>query len=293
MAFKKYRVSSESVIKQLPFISTPNGYRQVTSYYLNNDPVQGVRHRENGPAVILESIFGARTEEYWTNGHRTYSITVESSTTTGRYRDRRSECFYNDQGLHRDNGPAAISVDNERKQHCEEYWQNGKLHRDDGPAIIETYAETVHTFPVYRELYYTHGVLGRLNGPTILKKYEDGCCCEEYHLRGQLHRENSPAVIVKNKSGDVIYQEYFLNGVLHRDNGPAIISTPEFHASSCMQDSNGYDNFRKYGDNQPPVIFLTSTSPAQQELYYYHGHKMPAHSTLRDLKRNYLVWARS
>lgn len=48
----------------------------------------------------------------------------------GRYQSDSSECWYRDDVLHREDGPAVINPD-------ASYWYiNGHLHREDGPALL-------------------------------------------------------------------------------------------------------------------------------------------------------------
>ena len=48
----------------------------------------------------------------------------------GRYQSDSSECWYRDDVLHREDGPAIELLDGNK------YWHlNGEKHREDGPAI--------------------------------------------------------------------------------------------------------------------------------------------------------------
>lgn len=97
----------------------------------------GQRHREDGPAVIYRGSLSYCKPEYYLNGklipEEYFSIlTIEKANGGGEIRTWR-----NVKGqLHRKNGPALISFDNDAKVITTQYMQNGKLHREDGPAII-------------------------------------------------------------------------------------------------------------------------------------------------------------
>ena len=110
-------------------------------------------------------------------------------------------CYYKDNLLHREDGPALISGDNEIKK----YFFRGKLHRENGPAIENdngykawyTNGEKIkEEVPSGAQQYTANGLYKRLNG--------DICVFEN----GKLHCTTGPAYICA-ETGTV---SWYLNG---------------------------------------------------------------------------------
>lgn len=56
---------------------------------------------------------------------------------------------------------------------------------------------------------------------------------EKWRMNRKLHRENGPAVIVRDeRSGEVIEEYWYRNGKLHREGGPAVIDRSERNSVS-------------------------------------------------------------
>lgn len=89
--------------------------------------------------------------------------------------------------------------------------EEGRPHRENGPAII---------LPEGGKFYFIHGKMcnkdGQFPKPRNVVKLEH--LKKSKNKRGQLHCEDTPAVILK--SG---HQEWWFNGTLHREGGPAVI----------------------------------------------------------------------
>jgi len=89
--------------------------------------MNGIRHREDGPAVISAS----GTEQWYLNGRR-HREDGPAVTYAGG-----AEEWYHHGKKHREDGPAVIWPDGSEKWDGQtEWWINDKLHREDGPAII-------------------------------------------------------------------------------------------------------------------------------------------------------------
>jgi hypothetical protein len=77
-----------------------------------------------------------------------------------------TKTWYLDEALHREDGPAIISIDGD------EWWySHGSLHRTDGPAIV---------YPDGTQQWYYQGVRHRTDGPAVV--YPDGG--KSWWLRG-------------------------------------------------------------------------------------------------------------
>lgn len=107
--------------------------------------------------------------------------------------------------LHRENGPAVISVD------IEKWYQDGKIHRDGGPAVINI---------LEWEEWWQNGKLHRDNGPAVIY-YEGG---KSYYKKGKLHRDDGPA----QDYTEEMHNRWYLNGKRHRKDGPSCIFPKQF-----------------------------------------------------------------
>lgn len=176
-----------------------------------------------------------------------------------KYLEDGSAQFLLDGKLHREGGPAICRVDGK----AEEWYLNGKRHRVDGPAVLNEDGT---------KEWYFEGKRHRKRGPAVerenglgnewwvfgiqvteeefnnpnLKISKDGVQIWE-NERGEIHREDGPAIIFKPSSiwpegredwyhrglrhrvdgpaikfGDV--EEWYIQGENHREGGPAIIS---------------------------------------------------------------------
>jgi hypothetical protein len=155
--------------------------------------------------------------------------------------------LHRDGPLHREDGPALISTDEDgtrtehyctlgRTQregdgpavtiirpdgaHVNAFCKGGLYHREDGPAIIETLPDGSRT-----EQYYFHGKHPRRDGdlPAVIMTSADGTVRgEKYYSRdGQLHRADAPALIKHFDDGSSL-EIYYRQGKRHRADGPAL-----------------------------------------------------------------------
>ena len=100
-------------------IEYSKGIKRKEEWYVN-----GVRHREGQPAVILYLESGMKYKEKW----------------------------YLRGAMHREDGPALIEYDVSGRKIREDWYKNGKHHREDGPArtiYINTPAGTSAEFSEY------------------------------------------------------------------------------------------------------------------------------------------------
>ena len=117
--------------------------------------------------------------------------------------------------LHREDGPAMI-VQFNRGGTWLKWFRFGQRHREDGPA-----AKTIHADgTVGNQCWYINGIRHNLSGgPTVILTYCTGeVYKKEWHVAGQLHRENGPAVVYLPSNS----KKWYKNGKLHREDGPAV-----------------------------------------------------------------------
>jgi hypothetical protein len=130
-------------------------------------------------------------------------------------------CWYKNDQLHRENGPAYIDDKGNK-----EWYYEGRLHREDGPA-----GEYVDGC----KQWWRHGILHREDGPAIECANGD----EEWLVNGKRHREGGPAVTIVGK-----VREWWYRGERHREDGPAVI-----------YDNGEYENWL-YGSSRKGISML-------------------------------------
>jgi hypothetical protein len=166
--------------------------------FMNKD---GLLHREDGPAYI-----GFDGQQSW----------------------------YKNGKLHRVDGPAIMNSNGNR------FWyREGKCHREDGPAVI--YADGQKNWFLDDEALSEQEFLARtttkqptavpppipapkpinLSPENVNGTLLPSGAREWRNQKGELHRENGPALIHTN--GDTYW---YLNGKYHREDGPAILYEP-------------------------------------------------------------------
>ena len=175
---------------------------------------------------------GARTEEYWQNGH----LQRDQGPARIRYSAggviTRSEWHQLAVGAaasrcHREDGPAVLADDPVLGTHTEEYYVGGQRHREDGPAY-SLIADNGYS----NSSYYRNGELHREDGPAVSTVDSEsdfgteGSVTEEWYREGQLHREDGPAQITTFTKG-ARTECYYLRGLKHREDGPASIKYRE------------------------------------------------------------------
>jgi len=144
--------------------------------------VNGVNHREDGPAVI-----NSYMEEWWINGQRHREDGPAIVSIGG------SVSYYVRGKLHRKDGPAIILTNG-----LQEWWEDGRRHRVDGPASV---------FGENKE-WWVNGELHRTDGPAIV-----GPSRSEWYEKGKLHRLDGPAVQFHHSDINV----WYLDGVRYTE----------------------------------------------------------------------------
>lgn len=139
------------------------------------------------------------------------------------------------------------------------YYEDDKVHRDNGPAII-TYGLRGN---VISELYLQNDLYHRDNDLPALERYNDSGnkTCEEWYISGKLHRNVGPAAIWYRSGGTVSYTIHAQDSKNHRIDGPAIIyyGTDGITVTKTEYHVNGKLMSRSK--------FLKKYDPAQYEKY--------------------------
>lgn len=77
----------------------------------------------------------------------------------------------------------------------------------------------------------------------------DGYPAERWSKNGETHRENGPALIIRDFNGLVLVHQYFRNGRVHRDDGPAQIIT----ASDDFRTETWFKDGLEHRENAPSM----------------------------------------
>lgn len=103
-------------------------------------------------------------------------------------------------------------------------------HYDDNDVLRKVVTKYRHH---QTTIYYNEvGNIHKENGPAFISEDDSGnIICVSFYHNGALHNDNGPAMIT-NYEG--VYEEkYFRHGIVHRDGGPALIvvyKTRTYHA---------------------------------------------------------------
>lgn len=132
--------------------------------------------------------------------------------------------------IHREDGPARLTVDMENGFVPRMEWiQNGKHHRTDGPAKIEAIYNGGQPY-VYSEEWMINGTEHRVGGPSAIKRARDGIIIYDQEIRykqlNKFSRPDGPASLKFGvTAGQVVpvSESWHLDGQLHRTDGPALI----------------------------------------------------------------------
>ena len=128
----------------------------------------GKPHRDRDlPAVqIYDQATGALLrEEWWRHGKR-HRIGKPAVVHHGFWQDKM---WYQDDLLHRVDGPAVVGVDKNGNVMHEEWRILGKQHRQDGPAWFYRNSDTG---VVHHEMWYEYGLEHREDGPAEIYRDE-------------------------------------------------------------------------------------------------------------------------
>jgi len=115
---------------------------------------------------------------------------------------------------------------------------------------MQTYKVTVteEATKWYNENYRLH----RENGPAV--ELKNGF--KYYYINGKFHREDGPAI--ENANGD---KYYYINGISHRQDGPAV------------EWANGYKSYCINGNNLTEQEFNDRNKPCEGKIVEIDGVK--------------------
>lgn len=91
-----------------------------------------------------------------------------------------------------------------------------------------------------------------------------------YHVKGLLHRVNKPALIIKNKYGEVIKEAYYIRGKLHNSNGYAFYVVKRNPLKS-IKVFEWYQQGKKHRINAPAVIIQDEKTSETRGEYWLKG----------------------
>ena len=190
--------------------------------------VDGTRHREDGPAVILVD----GTEEWYAHGqlHRGDDLPAVSKSDGTKQWYLNGTCYSAEgEGWYFGDWSAADVVARRWGRHDGRSLAEFICHREDGPAIVRADGSQVWMRENRRhrvggpavlgadgsQWWYLAGRLHREDGPAVTMA--DGT--QEWWVKGLRHREDDLPAIVRADG----HQEWFVKGLRHREDDPAVV----------------------------------------------------------------------
>lgn len=222
----------------------------------------GVKHRDNGPAVVSNRK-GRYKRAWYANG------AIHRKKLPARIIVRAHEYikeWYTDGMLHRVGAPARIMTTDgiiaERVWCC-----RGKIHNVGAPAIVRY---SLHG-NVKEEIWMENDQIHRDDKYAILtRNYLDGTVSFTWYQLGLKHRENNPAVIIYNNAGVVVGYRWYSYGKLHRVGAPASIDIYNGNEKSARAESWYIDGVQHRDGGLPAVTRCKYGTVIGQE-WYQHG----------------------
>jgi hypothetical protein len=212
--------------------------------------IEGIKHRDDGPAVTYK-YKNEKIEEYYKDGllHREDGPAIDSESVKEYY-------LYGVR--HRDNGPAVI------EKGVEMYYKNGIIHNDQGPAIIYTMRNGKK-----EEYYYLHG--SKVSQSNFEKFKNNNHTTKNVKTSNHYfdtNSENYTTTIVGNEEKRTYSNgkiEYLLDGLRHRDNGPAYIADDV---------EKYYYNGKLHRIDGPAIVYKDNNASNLHEFYYLNGDRL-------------------
>lgn len=160
------------------------------------------------------------------------AICIEGSETIHKW-------FKEQNVIHRENGPAIITYENDKIK-SEEWYDNGN-----GPYRAKYYKNGI----LYYEQFYEGGKIHRKDGPAFIQYYENGSIAYNYFYENGKYRKDGPGIIGYYGNGSIAYEIWYDNDKYHRKGGPAKI---DYYRNGQVKLEYWYENgeYRKDG----PVI---------------------------------------
>ena len=195
--------------------------------------------------------------------------------------------------LHRKDGPAVISYNDDGSVDREEWYLNGQQHREDGPAVIDydddgnvsyerwylngqglnivefaKYLGVDHYKSKLNEVYLKDGKKHREDAPAVIEYNDDGSISyEEWYLNGKKHREDAPAEIWYNDDGSVYRESWYLNG--NEIPKEVILNKLNYHKSEKQEVYLKDGNLHK--EDGPAYIECNDNGTVWREYWYFNG----------------------
>lgn len=212
---------------------------------------KGKLHRLDGPAFILDGnpyffVHGRAHREEKPFSGTMYRINNRKMPYNGIAKLHSNEStvgygyiyFYEGNAVHREDGPAYISLDGRHVKQIEDYRMGRRdlpenlnvlreLNRNDKNFFLAAIRK-LGDLGIYEvAMWKENGIYHRIDGPAVIVN-NSSYQMEKWWLRGKCHRKGGPAVTVKDPDFGTYVEEWHLNGQLHRELDliePALIST--------------------------------------------------------------------
>jgi hypothetical protein len=150
-------------------------------------------------------------------------------------------------------------------------------------------------YELTREISYKNekGELHREDGPALIKyhKFNNTITKEVFYKNGLRHREDGPALIkyFTEIAGDVIKEEYYYkNDLIHREDGPAFISYNYDSKVTTEQYLQNDKFYRENGPNYINTVYDYDTGDFLYKSFTYYDENCQPYSKDEDTPAYYL-----
>lgn len=126
---------------------------------------------------------------------------------------------------------------------------------------------------IKREIYHVDGEYHREDGPAITQWYVDGeIMSEEYFINGKRHRDDGPAYISWTKDGLTTSEIYYYNGEYHREDGPAY---NVWFSNGVLASMDYFIHGKRHREDGPAFNFrMSRTNTDMIHQYFWYNNRI-------------------
>jgi hypothetical protein len=106
--------------------------------------------------------------------------------------------------------------------------------------------------------------------PDKIRYYNNSISSESYHIKGQRHRKNGPAIIGYHNDGSIYSKSYYINGLPHREDGPAVI---KYYDNGFLRSELYCIDGKIHKEDGPAFIKYSNDGSIQSEQYYINDEE--------------------
>lgn len=242
--------------------------------------VNGVIHCKAGPAITIMQNGRPICYKWYQNGvkHRENGPAVVSNR-----KDRYKRVWYTHGKMHRKKLPARITVCG--SLYIKEWCSDGVLHRIGAPAYIATTNGIIT-----EQRWYLHGKQHRVGEPAVIKYNLRGNVIEKIWMENdQIHREGEHARVSVDRMASTVTYTWYQHGFIHRDENPAVIT---YNRAGLVVLYRWYQHGKPHRIGAPAYINIYNglETSARAEMWYVEGilHRDGGEPAVTDCKYGHI-----